>query len=78
MSVIIDYKNDGSFEIGSKEIYCELLRVKQLKENDLWWEEDEKDFVEKYGMESDIEKLLQETRGISFDELESFVVGDNS
>ena len=49
----IIYSNDSSFDRKKKLTIFDLKHMFILKQHSLWWEEDEKKFVEKYGFSSD-------------------------
>ena len=52
MNNIID-PNDSSFDRKKKLTIFDLKHMFILKQHSLWWEEDEKKFVEKYGFSSE-------------------------
>ena len=54
----IIYSNDSSFDRKKKLTIFDLKHMFILKQHGLWWEEDEKRFVENYGISSDDSKLL--------------------
>ena len=45
----IIYPNDSSFDRKKKLTIFDIRNMFVLKQHSLWWEEDEKKFVEKYG-----------------------------
>ena len=49
----IIYSNDSSFDRKKKLTIFDLKHMFILKQHSLWWEEDEKKFVEKYGFSSE-------------------------
>ena len=49
----IIYPNDSSFDRKKKLTIFDIRNMFVLKQHSLWWEEDEKKFVEKYGFSSD-------------------------
>ena len=46
----IIYSNDSSFDRKMKLTIYDVKHMFVLKQHSLWWEEDEKKFVEKYGL----------------------------
>ena len=49
----IIYSNDSSFDRKKKLAIFDIRNMFVLKQHSLWWEEDEKKFVKKYGFSSD-------------------------
>ena len=49
----IIYPNESSFDRKRKLTTFDIKHMFVLKQHSLWWEEDEKKFVEKYGFSSD-------------------------
>ena len=49
----IIYPNDSSFDRKKKLTIFDLKHMFILKQHSLWWEEDERKFVEKYGFSSE-------------------------
>ena len=52
MKIVLDYGNDSKSTIENKKILFELYNMKILKKNDLWWDDNEKAFKEKYNVDS--------------------------
>lgn len=52
MGIRIDYSKDDKRVRDLKRVYSDLIKMKQLKEHNLWWEDSEESFVKKYKLSS--------------------------
>ena len=52
MGIRIDYSKDDKRVRDLKRIYSDLIKMKQLKEHNLWWDDSEESFVKKYKLSS--------------------------
>ena len=52
MGIRIDYSKDDKRVRDLKRVYSDLIKMKQLKEHNLWWEDNEESFVKKYKLSS--------------------------
>ena len=52
MGIRIDYSKDDKRVRDLKRVYSDLIKMKQLKEHNLWWEDSEEAFVKKYKLSS--------------------------
>tara|TARA_R100000152_G_C6777909_1_gene208120 strand:+ start:20 stop:223 length:204 start_codon:yes stop_codon:yes gene_type:complete len=63
----IIYPNDSSVDRKKKLTIFDIRNMFVLKQHSLWWEEDEKRFVKKYGISSDDQRLNKiRERGIEW------------
>ena len=52
MGIRIDYSKDDKRVRDLKRVYSDLIKMKQLKEHNLWWDDSEESFVKKYKLSS--------------------------
>ena len=52
MGIRIDYSIDDKRVRDLKRVYSDLIKMKQLKEHNLWWDDSEESFVKKYKLSS--------------------------
>ena len=52
MGIRIDYSKDDKRVRDLKRVYFDLIKMKQLKEHNLWWDDSEESFVKKYKLSS--------------------------
>ena len=52
MGIRIDYSKDDKRVRDLKRVYSDLIKMKQLKEHNLRWEDSEESFVKKYKLSS--------------------------
>ena len=67
MNIVLDYKNDSKKDIQKKKLLFEIYNMKILKENNLWWDDSEKTFKQKYGVSSchnSVEKVYNSLKKI--------------
>ena len=52
MGIRIDYSKDDKRVRDLKRVYSDLIKMKQLKEHNLWCDDSEESFVKKYKLSS--------------------------
>ena len=67
MGIRIDYSKDDKRVRDLKRVYSDLIKMKQLKEHNLWWDDSEESFVKKYKLSSsdkEIELLFKKLEDV--------------